>query len=190
MATLTYPADPTAVGGAAVIQASVFALVAADYTRIDHQQASQALRNSGHSAPYFPKNDTGNWIFARRVDAYGPEIPQILGMRVTPRVITRNVFSPTLAAITNVALRTFEVAIFNWHPAVVSMTDGTALPVLLTSQATATAVVNPESGDVFGTEVEYRHLLEAVGVMFKQVAANPPDETPFMKLVASLYPIS
>lgn len=193
MTTIAYPADPV-VAGATEIQSTTFANVAADYTSLDWQGAQLLVaRKVGQVFDYFPKSVTPdpNWRFYVRKDLTGAAAGQrnLIGIKVVSKTKGVGVFSGAQGANLVVPVTQIRVESYNWHLAVLTLTDNTSVPVVLCDFASYTLVQDPESEAILYGDGTHRSLDEAVGFLVVRTAANKPTNAPALNAITGLYPL-
>lgn len=181
-ATISYPCDPV-VNGAAEIQATVFAFVAADYSKIDQQAAYGVLKRAKNPAKYFPTQPNPSWSFGKRKDVAGQNGVQIIGIQVLEATVGREYYSQTAQLDTVQNVQLYEVFVHSWHPNLITKTDASVINVGLHKVVGDMVVINPESGEKLTGDGAFKHLLECVGVLYGMTAASYPTTTP----IGSVY---
>jgi hypothetical protein len=191
--TVTYPADPVT-NGASEIQATVFAVVAADYTPLSWNAAQRYVQERKSDFVSFPKGakeDTA-WQFYIRKDMSGTTAGQrnMLGVRVTSRTSGATGFSVTTGNVIRFNVQRYTIEVLNWFCAILTLTDTTTLPVWEHAAIAYPCIVDPESGAILAGVGAYRSILEAMGFALTQVAANSPSNAPAMNALSGIFPLA
>lgn len=189
MGTFTYPADPVT-AGAAAIQSTTFANVAADYTAVNHAQA-KAYMSDKPGIRYFPAKETPGWSFFIRNDLSGASanLRNLIGIKVTKFATNQSTFSVSNGTY-NVPVGDTEIAVYNWYPVQRTLSDSSIITRFKADVAIKTLSLDVENANV-GTDVgETRTLEEAVGFLLLRAAASAPVLTPALKALAGLNPLA
>lgn len=188
MGTFGYPADPVT-AGAASIQSTTFANVAADYTAVTHDQAKAYLTGKA-GVRYFPAKLTPGWSFYIRNDLSGASanLRNLIGIRVQQFSGNHNAFSVANGSYL-VPVGDTEIAVYNWYPVQRTLSDSSIITRFKCDWAMKTLSLDVENSNV-GTDVgETRTLEEAVGFLLLRAAASAPTLTPALKALAGIHPL-
>jgi hypothetical protein len=190
--TISFPSDPVT-NGATEIQTTNFALVAADYSLISWGSAQQYINGKGQRIQYFPKTgvEDPNWTFYIRKDMSGSNasLRNLIGVHVVKENSQINAFSGALAKQVAIPIQTQRIEVYNWHPATITLTDGTVVTRIMCAFASYYVVVDPESGGLLFGDGSHRVLTEAIGFMLTPVAANKPVNTPALNALSGINPL-
>lgn len=191
--TITFPADAVN-NGATEIQATVFALVAADYAPLSWGQAQNVMRAIPYKVPNFPKTATEdpNWMFFVRKDLASASAPSrnLIGISVVDSRQALNAFSGALGTQISIPLNCKVIMVYNWVVHIVTLSDGTSVQVVRPYVAGVPILVDPETGNLLDDADTYNALLETIGFMFTQVAASSPSRARLYALVSGINPLS
>lgn len=177
--TISYPADAVT-KGATEIQATTFALVAADYVRVDLSAVQQFIANNGslESLPN-PQNKGANglpaWQFFRRKDMSGANsaFANLIGLKTV--ISGRNVaawdVTNTRGAAVPVQVRRIEG--YNWYPILMTLDSGVVAPIWTVDYDSYTVVLDPMGTVLYG-DGSHRVGTELRGFMLTYAAASQP----------------
>jgi hypothetical protein len=176
--TITFPSDPV-VKGATEIQSTNFALVAADYTKIDWQEAKSFVGQqikAGQRVDLFPNGAVQdfNWKFALRKDITGVGAAQrnLIGARSTVNIVGAKGYLPDVGSRQNsFVIRTVEI--HNWYTIVVTQGDGTVTPLRLLDRHSHSFVETPGGEILYGVG-DSNMMLETLGFLAVPSAATTP----------------
>lgn len=191
--TIAYPADPVT-AGATEIQSTTFVAVSADYSALDWAGAQLLVsRKVGQFFDFFPKTQVvdPNWRFYVRKDMTGASAGQrnLIGVRTISKTKGIASFSGAQGVNIVVPVTQHRVEVYNWHLAVLTMTDSTTVPVVQCTFASYTIIEDPESGAFLYGDGAHRSLEEASGFIITRVAANKPTNGPALNALTGLYPL-
>jgi len=191
---VTFPSDPVT-NGATEIQATVFNVVAADYSRAEAGAVVlfTRARASLRGLPQIVKGVMPiEWMFFMRKDMSGTSagLRNLIGIRTTQYVQQQSGFSSALGKQIVVPATITRIDVYNWYAQRITMTDSTVLHYWTTASGGLEIVANPETGEL---EVlaggNHRPVYEALGFLFTQVAAGNPTLTPSYQLASGLSPL-
>lgn len=191
--TISHPSDPIT-NGASEIQGTVFAIVSADYTNIDPASARQYVqRKSLQKFAYFPtgKDIDPSWKFYIRKDMTGSSAGQrnLIGIRVVTQTVGIEAFSNDVGRMINVPVTVHRVESYNWVVALLTLTSTVIVPVWVLYHASYSLIEDPESGALLYGDGSHRSLMEAMGFLLTQVAANKPTNAPALNAVTGISPV-
>jgi len=193
--SISFPADAV-VAGATEIQTTNFALVAADYQSVEYRAVSLfASRIPGVKLDYLPKFANGvatpDWTFFMRKDLAGTNAMyrNLIGVKVVTSNTSVSGYSPSVAKVVSLPIQSHRIEVYNWHPAAVTLTDGTVFARWGVNIAAYVFYVDPESGQLLYGDGSHRSLYEAVNFLLTPVAANKPSASPALALVTGISPL-
>lgn len=191
--TIAFPSDAVT-NGATEIQATVFNAVAADYSQISWNAAQNIMRQVPYKVPEFPRttNEDPTWSFIIRKDLASSSAPSrnLIGVHVVDASQNMNVFSGALGSQISVPIRAKVVSIYNWVRHTITLTDGTAITAIRPYSVSIPIFVDPETGNMLDADETYNAVIESLGFLFLQVAANSPTRAPLYATVSGLYPLT
>lgn len=189
MGTGSWPADPVT-AGAASIQSTTFANVAADYSLVSHEQAKAYLAGK-LGIRYFPAKVTTGWNFLIRNDLTGTSanLRNLIGIHVQTFNSNHNAFSVANGQYL-VPVSDIEIDVLNWYPIQRTLSDSSIITRFKASRAMICLSLDVENGNVYTDVGETRAFEEAGGFILLRAAASAPVLTPALKALAGLHPLA
>jgi hypothetical protein len=187
--SIAFPSDAV-VKGATEIQSTTFALVAADYVRVDLPVVIRFIADNGsvEGLPD-PRNKGANglpeWQFFRRKDLTGADAAynNLVGVKTVVSSRTIPTWDPSISAKASVPIQVRRSEAYNWHVALMTLDSGAVIPIWTQTFASYSIYVDPAGVVLYG-DGNHRSLEEATAFLLTRVAANKPTNE---KAIAVAY---